>query len=101
VDVGAFLVTNAEAAELIEPSKSSLHNPTPSPKAATVPRVALCQEGLYATNAQTLPYRFCIVCAITQKAVGTTTWASTPPYQGRNSINKFQSLPRVVTVRPS
>jgi hypothetical protein len=84
VDVGSLLVTDAEAAELIEPGESSLHNPTPLPQGAAVPRVALCQERLYAANAQPLPDRLRVIRAIADKTVGTTAWASTSRLEWRN-----------------
>jgi len=101
VDIGSSLVTDAEAAELIQPGECSLYDPAPSPQAATMPRVARCQERSDATDARTLPDSFCIVGAIAQKAVGATARASTFPLQRGNSINELQSLPRVVNVRSS
>lgn len=66
VDIGSPLVTDAEAAELIEPSKCSFHYPAPFSQAATVLRLALCQERSDAADAQTSPYRLGIVGSITQ-----------------------------------
>jgi hypothetical protein len=66
VDIGSPLVTDTEAAELVEPGECSFHYPTPFPQAATMLRVALCQERSDATDAQTSPDRLCIVGAITQ-----------------------------------
>lgn len=77
MDVGSLLVTDAEAAELIDPGECSFHHPAPLPQAATVPRVALCQERSNTTVPQTSPNCCCIVGTITKKAVGTTARSST------------------------
>jgi hypothetical protein len=57
MNVGSPLVTDAKAAELIEPGECSLHYPAPSPQSAAVLGVAHRQQRQDAAVAQTLPDR--------------------------------------------
>ena len=55
VDVGPFVVTDAQTAELIQPRKRPLDNPAPPPQAAAVFGAAHRQQRQNVTRAQAVP----------------------------------------------
>jgi hypothetical protein len=55
MNVGSFLITNAESPKLIEPSERPLDDPTPSAQSAAMLGVALGKPRYDAARAQTLP----------------------------------------------
>jgi len=54
MDVGAFLVSDAQPAILVEPSKASLDNPAPSTQSTAMFGVTLCYQGQHMPMSQTL-----------------------------------------------
>ncbi len=55
MDIGPFLVADAQSAELTQPGKGAFYHPPPSAQSATVLGVALCQERQNMPGTQTLP----------------------------------------------
>ena len=78
MNVGPFLVANAQPPELIQPSERPFHHPTPSTQPAAVFGVALRKKGDDASVTKTLPDRFGIVTTVAEQAVRTTTRPAPP-----------------------
>jgi hypothetical protein len=55
MDIGTFLVSDAQSAKLVQPGKASFHDPAPLAEATAVLRVARRQQRQDATFSQTLP----------------------------------------------
>ena len=55
VDVGTLFVSDAQAAELVQPSERPLHDPAPSAQSATMFDVALGEPRHDVAGTQTLP----------------------------------------------
>ena len=55
MDVGTFLVADAQSAKLVQPGKAPFHDPSPSTEAAAVLCVAHRKQREDAPVAQTLP----------------------------------------------
>jgi hypothetical protein len=55
MDVGSFLITDAQPPKLVEPSERPLDHPTPSAQSAAVFSVALGEPRQYAAGTQTSP----------------------------------------------
>jgi hypothetical protein len=80
------LITNTQTAKLTQPGKRSLHYPTPSPQTAAVPRVAFRQERQDMARGKSLANHRCVVSAITDNAVRTTSRSSSVSLQRWNRI---------------
>ena len=76
MDIGSFLVADAQSAKLIEPSKGPLHDPPPPAQSAAVFGVALRKKRDDASATQTLPDRLSIITAVAQHAIRTTAGSS-------------------------
>jgi hypothetical protein len=76
MNVGSFLITDAQSPKLIEPSESSFHDPSPSAQSTAVLSVTLCQKRLNMPGAQTLPDRLRVITTIAQHAIRTMAWTS-------------------------
>jgi len=44
MNVGSFVITDAQATELIQPGEGSFYHPAPSPQSAAMFCVALCEK---------------------------------------------------------
>jgi len=87
VDVGAFVVPDAQPSELIEPGKSALHDPAPTAQAAAVPRAAHGYQRNDPTDAQSISDRHRVVTAVPDDTVWPTPPSSPRPLQRRNAIH--------------
>ncbi len=64
VDVGSFLVTNAQAAEPVQPGESPFHYPRPSAQSTAVIGVTHHEQRHNAAFTQTLPDCFRVITTI-------------------------------------
>ncbi len=64
MDIGSFLVANAQSAELVEPGKTPLDDPAPSSQSAAMLGVALGKQGQDVAGTQTLPDRLRVITTI-------------------------------------
>jgi hypothetical protein len=64
MDVGSFLITDAQSPKLIEPSERPLDDPAPSAQSAAVFGVALGEPRYDAARTQTLPDCFRIITTV-------------------------------------
>ncbi len=71
MDVGAFLVANAQAAELVEPSERALHRPAPSSQSVAVLSVSLHEPRHDTAGSQTLPDSLRVITTVAQQAIRT------------------------------
>jgi hypothetical protein len=74
----SLFITNAKAAELVEPGEGSFYHPTPSAQPAAMFGVWLGEPRLDSTNFQGLPDCFRVITAITYQTSRTT--ARTPSF---------------------
>ena len=90
MDVGPFVVANAEASELIEPGKRPLHDPAPPAEVIPVRRAALRDKRENSTGSQSVADRRRIVAAITEHAGWTTARSASFALQWGNRIDQGQ-----------
>jgi hypothetical protein len=64
MNVGAFLITNAQSPKLIEPSEGPLHNPAPSTESTAMFGVALRKPRHDVAITQALPDFLGIITAV-------------------------------------
>jgi hypothetical protein len=98
VDVGALVVADAQAPELVQPGERPFHHPPPPPHAAAVSRSAHSEEWKNVTSSQPPSDPLGIVRTIAEYAVGTTPWSPSFALQRRDCIDKRQGLLRIVPV---
>ena len=99
MDVGPFVVADAEASKLIEPGKRPLHDPAPPARAAPVRRAALRDKRENPTGSQSMADRRRVVAAITEHAGWTTPRSAAFALQWGNRIDQRQGFLRVVPIR--
>ena len=100
MNVGPFVVADAEASELIEPGKRPLHDPAPPAEATPVRRAALRDKRENPTGSQSVADRRRVVAAITEHAGWTTARSASFALQWGNRIDQGQGFLRVVPVAP-
>ena len=98
VDIGPFVIPNAEAPKLIQPGKRALDDPPP-PQAAAVPRAAHGQQRENVARPQTVPNRLGIVAAVAKYRVRPPPRSPSCALEWRNRIHQRQGFLRVVPVR--
>jgi len=76
VNIGTFLVTDTQAAELIQPSEGSFHHPAPAAQSGAAPSIALGEQRPYVPDAQSLPNRSRMVGAVAQQVMRARTRSS-------------------------
>jgi hypothetical protein len=101
VDVGALVVADTEASELVEPGKRPLDDPTPPSQAAAMPRSARRQQRENVAGWQFPSGGLRVVRPIAQHAVRSTARASAFAPQRGNRIDEWQSFLRVMPVGPA
>ena len=69
MDVGALVVADAQAPELVEPRKGPLHDPPPPAQATPMLGAAHGQQGHDVTSPETAPYGRRVVAAIAEHTV--------------------------------
>ena len=72
MDVGPFVVSDAQATKLVQPSERPLHDPTPPPQAATMPRSAHGQQWEDVAGSKPPSDALRVVGTVAQHAVRTT-----------------------------
>jgi hypothetical protein len=82
VDIRPFVVADAEAAELIQPSKRTLDDPAPPPQGTLVRGAAHRQQGHDTPHSETPPNGGCVVTAIREYTVRTKPRSTTSPRSG-------------------
>jgi len=82
VDVGPFVVADAEASEFIEPGKRPLHDPAPPAEATPVRRAALRDKRENPTGSQSVADRRRIVAAIPEHTVRPLSGSPRSPCSG-------------------
>lgn len=101
MDVGAFVVPHAQAAELIQPGEGAFHYPAPSPKAAAVPRSTHGQSREHVAGSQTLTDDLRVIRAVAEHAVRTAPRSPSLTLEWRDRIDERQRFFRVVAAGPS
>ena len=99
MDVGPFVVADAEASKLIEPGKRPPHDPAPPAEATPVRRAALRDKRENPTGSQSVADRRRVVAAITEHAGWTTARSASFALQWGNRIDQGQGFLRVVPIR--
>jgi len=87
MDVGSFLITDAQSPKLIEPSERPLDDPTPSAQSTSMFGVALREKRDDVAANQTLADRLGIIAPVAQYAIRTMARSSSLSLQGWNGIN--------------
>jgi hypothetical protein len=64
MNVGSFLITDAQSAKLIEPCEGPFHHPAPSPQSAAMSGVSLGEPRHDAAGTQTLPDCLCVITTV-------------------------------------
>ena len=64
MNVGSFLITDAQSAKLIEPSERPFHDPTPLAQSASMFGIALGKPRHDVAGTETSPDRFRIITAV-------------------------------------
>ena len=90
MDVGPFVVPDAQATKLIQPCKRALDNPSPASQAAAMCRAAHRDQWPNGAMSQPLSDRPRIVAAIRNNAIWPLSWSSTFTLQWRNRIDERQ-----------
>jgi ABC-type uncharacterized transport system involved in gliding motility auxiliary subunit len=98
VDVGPFVVPDAEPAKLIEPGKCPLDHPAPLPQTAAVRGAAHSQQRQDVTRAQAVPDGGRVIAAVAEHADRPASGSAAFALQWRNRINQGQSFLRVVSI---
>ena len=99
MDVGPFVVADAQAAKLVQPGERPLHDPAPPAQAAAVRRCdASPDKGTNARVRRPVSDRRRVVAAIAEHAVWTTPRSAAFALQWRNRIDQGQGFLRVVPV---
>ena len=94
----AFFVAHTQSSELIQPREGPFHHPAPSPQPAAVFGITHGEQGQDAALPQTSTDCLRIITAIAQHAIGTVARPPMLSLQGRNGVNQFESLLRVIPV---
>src|SRR5215831_6139711 len=100
VDVGAFVVPDAQTTELIEPGKRSLYDPTPPPQATAMLRTPHRQHRQNVAGPQAVPDRHRIIAAIAEHTDRPAPGAAAVALQGRNRIDEGQRFLRSLRLAP-
>ena len=98
MDVGPFVVADAQPAKLIQPRKRPFHHPSPASQAAAVPRSTDGQQRVNVAGAQTVTDGLRIIRAIAENAVRTVPWSPSLALERRNRIDERQRFLRIMTV---
>src|SRR5207344_3288956 len=96
VDVGLFIVTNAETAALIHPCERPFDDPPPPSQAVAVCRATHRQHWQNATSSQPVSDARRIVAAVANHAIWPMPWPSTLTLEWRNRIDQRQCFLRVI-----
>jgi hypothetical protein len=64
MDVGSFLISDAQSPKLIEPSERPLHDPSPSAQSTAIFGVTLGKQGHDMAGPQTLPDCLRVITAV-------------------------------------
>jgi hypothetical protein len=99
VDVGPFVVADAQTAELIQPGERPLDDPAPPPQAAAVLGATHRQQRQNMTCAQAAPDRCRIIAAVAEHADRPAARSAVSTLQGRNGIDEGQGFLRVISIR--
>ena len=99
MDVRPLVIADAEATELIQPSKGPLDDPAPPAQPAPVLGAAHCDQRLDMPRPQPTPNGGCVVAAIPEHTVRPSS--RSPPFavQRGNRIDQRQGFLRVVPIR--
>ena len=98
MDVGPFVVSDAQTSKLIQPSERALDDPSPPPKTTAVCGAAHGQQGQDMTRAQAVPDGCRVVAAVAEHADRPVPGSSAFALQGRNRIHQGQGFLRVVSI---
>jgi hypothetical protein len=98
VNVGPFVIPDAQPAKLIEPRKRPFDHPPPPPEATAVFRAAPGKPGQDVTRPEAPPNRRRVVAAIPEHAVRPLPGAPACALQRGNRIYQGQGFLRVVPV---
>jgi len=101
VDVGPFVVSDAQAAKLIQPRKCSFHHPAPASQVAAVPRSTHGQQRMNLACAQTITDGRRVIRTIAEDAVRTAPWSPSLTLERRNRVDQRQRFLRVMPVGTS
>jgi hypothetical protein len=85
VDVGALVVANAQAPELVKPGKGALHDPSPPAQATAMRGAPHGQQGHDVTTPETAPYGRSVVAAIPEHTVRPLAWSAPFAVKGEES----------------
>ena len=98
MNVGSFLITDAQSPKLIEPSERPLHDPAPSAQTAAMFGVAFRKKRDDVADKKTLADCFGVIAAVAQYAIRTMARSSPLSLQSWDGINQCEGLQRVVTI---
>jgi hypothetical protein len=98
MDVGSFLVTDAQSPNLIEPSERPLDDPTPSAQSASMFDVALREPRHDAAGTQTSPDCLRVIATVAQQTIRTMARSPSLALQGWNGINQCEGLLRIIAI---
>jgi len=100
VDVGAAFPSDAQTAELVQPTQGALHHPAVDSQPAAVGGVASRQNRLDATKAQLLAMPFGVVPPVALDPVWPEAGSAHPASNWRNRVHQGQQLGHIVAVGP-
>jgi hypothetical protein len=91
VNVGPFVVADAQAAKLIQPGKCPFDDPTPAPEATARLGAAHRDQWENPTDSQAVADRFRVVAAIGDDAIRSTPRSAAFALEWRNCIHSRAS----------
>ena len=98
VDIGSFVVPDAQTSKLIQPGERPLNDPPPPPKTTAVPGAAHGQQRQNVPRAQAVPDGGRIIAAVADHTGRPAARAAAVALQRRNRIHQGKGFLRVVPV---
>jgi hypothetical protein len=98
VEVGAYLVADAESLELVEPGEGALDNPPCLAQARAVRGTTTGDLGRDAASPDEAAVLVEVVAAVGEQAPGAMTWSAAQATDVGNRVQEWHELGDVVTV---
>lgn len=98
MQVGAYLVADAESFELVEPGERPLYHPAGLAQARAVRGTASGDLGGDSSRSDEAPVLVEVVAAVGEQAPGAMTWSAAQAMDVGNRVQEWHELGDVVTV---
>jgi hypothetical protein len=98
MNIITFFITHAEPSVLMQPRKTTLHNPAIDTKTTAIFSKSLGQHWSDTFFSKLLTMRLAVITAVTQNGIRTLKRPSNFSCNSRNAINQMHQLSNIVTV---